>query len=102
MAGYNAANKEHIADKQRLAKADRDSEIADLRAVLNTPQGIRVFSRILERGRIFSTSFTGNSHTFFNEGMRNMALLIFADVCEAAQDKIQTLIMKIKEGESDD
>lgn len=94
---YNAANPKHVADQREKAKLKRDQHLSDLKKILRTPEGVRVFSKILEDGKVFSSSFTGNSTTFFNEGMRNLALKIFADVCEAAPDKIQLIILKSKE-----
>ena len=41
-----------------------------------------------------TTTFTGNSHTFFLEGHRNLALKFFGDIVEAAPDKLVSLIVE--------
>ncbi len=94
---YNAADPEAVKSKAELAAENKKEHLADLHKILNMPEGVRVFSKIMEDGKVFSSSFTGNSTTFFNEGMRNLALQIFADICEAAPERVQLIILKAKE-----
>jgi hypothetical protein len=63
-----------------LQEPDRRSQLDDMRAVLATVAGRRVFNRILARAHVYSTTFTGNSSSFFNEGMRSLGLQILADI----------------------
>lgn len=97
---YNAADPKQIKEKREESELKQEQHLQDIRKILKTPEGIRVFSRILERGRMFSTSFTGNSATFFNEGARNLALQIFSEICEASPDKIASIILNTKEIEN--
>ncbi|HEE0039855.1 TPA: hypothetical protein R8G25_000409 [Citrobacter freundii] len=63
--------------KHDLAQRDID----DIKFVMNSEQGRRVVWSILERGKVFSPCFAGDSHlTAFNEGQRNMALALFQRV----------------------
>ena len=94
---YNAGDPKHVAAQEGAEKEQVRQHLKDLRKILDTPEGIRVFAKIIEDGKVFSSSFTGNSTTFFNEGMRNLALKIFADICEAAPNKVQLIILKTKE-----
>jgi hypothetical protein len=68
---------EVIIEKQELL---RKQELDDLQYVLNTPAGRRFFIRLLEKTGYNSSSFTGNSTTFFNEGKREIALLLLKDI----------------------
>lgn len=91
---HNAADPQTVADQEEKAKLGKEQHLKDLKEILDLPAGVRYFRKIMEDGKMFSTSFTGNSTTFFNEGMRNLVLRIFGDVCEAAPEKIQQLIVK--------
>lgn len=42
--------------------------------------------RYLGKCGLYKSSFTGNSTTFFNEGMRNIGLQMLADITEADAD----------------
>jgi hypothetical protein len=97
---YNAADEDQVKKKEKTLELEQLQYMADLKSVLALPAGVRVFRKILDEGKMFSTSFTGNSATFFNEGARNLALKFFADICEAAPDKVVYLILKEKEIES--
>ncbi|MDI9505523.1 MAG: portal protein, partial [Bacillota bacterium] len=79
-----------------LAGADagaRRAAVAGRGLAVRLPAGVRVFKKILADGGMFTTSFTGNSTTFFNEGARNAALRIFAAICEASPDAVKSLIL---------
>ena len=91
---HNAASEESVQDKQEELDLERQQELSDLKEILNTKPGIRFFQRFFDRGRIFDSSFTGNSHTFFNEGHRNFALLFLGDITEAAPEKLPELLIK--------
>ena len=98
---FNAGNPKHVAQQEEAAKAIVDQRLKDFKKILDMPEGIRIFAWIMEEGKMFSTSFTGNSTTFFNEGMRNLTLKIFGTLCEAAPDKVYKLIIKPKENRDD-
>lgn len=97
---HNAADPKDVNDQANRAKLVREQYLKDLREILNTKAGVRVFSTILAKGRIFSTSFTGSSTTFFNEGARNLALQVFDDICVAAPERVQLIIFTTKEKEN--
>lgn len=79
----NAADQEQVAAAKEKQLRGRERELEDVRLVLGTPQGRRLFWRYLEECGVFRTSFTGNSTTFFNEGQRNIGLKIMADINDA-------------------
>ena len=74
-----------IAEKNRQR---REEEINDLRAVLSSVSGRRFIWRLLERGGVFRSSFNAesDSYTAFNEGRRNLGLLVLNDILEADLD----------------
>lgn len=90
---YNAADETQIEKIEISNKTQRDQELEDIKTLLDTPAGVRFFRRLLVEGKIFSTTFTGNSSTFYLEGHRNLALKFFSDICEARPDKIALLMI---------
>lgn len=70
--------REEIANEIVLAKQKmiKKQELDDLHMVLNTPAGRRFFIRLLEMSGYNCSCFTGNSTTFFNEGKREIALML--------------------------
>lgn len=68
-------SKEEIERREKLA---RGNEAEDFKKVMSQKWGRRFVWRQLEVAGVFRTSFTGNSQTFFNEGMRNSGLRLMA------------------------
>lgn len=69
-------------EERARAERRRKLELDDVRKLLGTPEGLRFFWRVLDLAGIYRTTFTGNSHTFFNEGRRAVGLEIKADLLE--------------------
>ena len=70
---------------------------SDIKDIVATPAGVRFFKYIVERGSIFSTTFTGNSNGHFLEGKRAFALDILDILFEVAPEKVPTIILEDKE-----
>ena len=82
-------------DKQKLA---REQELADLRAVLKRPQGMRVLKRLFALSNALGSSFANDPYcTAFNEGLRRMGLVLLEDVQEAAPKLAAEFIKPEKE-----
>ena len=64
------------AQKQRIKKIEED----DFRWLMAEKRGRRIMWRLLERTRVYQSSFTGNSQTFFLEGTRNVGLMLISDI----------------------
>lgn len=60
-------------------KTRADQWEADVKWLLEQPQGRRVLWGILEKTGINALSFTGDSKTFFREGSRNVGLWLQAE-----------------------
>lgn len=93
---YNAADEESVRTRKRKDEQIRDRELHDMRSVMETIEGRRFVWRLLSQAGVFRTSFTGNSTTFFNEGMRNIGLIVMADVQEACADKYLVMMNESK------
>lgn len=90
---YSASDEKQVQDQEKKNKNERDQELEDVKDILSRPSGIRFFKRMMKKGQMFKTTFTGNSHTFFLEGHRNFALEYFGDVCEASPEKVAQLVV---------
>jgi len=87
------AREQEEADRKKAEEIERLQELEDIRAILDTPAGVRFFQRFLKDGHVFHSTFTGNSQGYFLEGQRAYALKYFTDIVSAAPDKIATLII---------
>jgi hypothetical protein len=91
----NAADPGQVKSANQKEKFNKVDELKDMRDLLLTPNGLRVLTRYLNFCGVFKTSFTGNSETFFNEGMRSVGLKLLTDIEEADVTAIGK-IFKIK------
>lgn len=76
------ADKERIRKKDLEGRLDRRQQLADVAAILSQRAGRRFIWRLLQAGRIFSPTFTGNNSTFYNDGRREVMLEFLADTQE--------------------
>ena len=100
---YDATDPKQVEEARKFEQLEEDQYYKDLRELVSTPAGVRVFSRFLRRGKIFSTSFVMGSTdaTNFNLGAHNFVLRLFDDLCIAVPEEIQQLIIRTKETENE-
>ena len=91
---HNAADPVSVMEEEQKVKNERDQELADIKDIINRPEGLRFFRRLMAEGKVFQTTFTGNSQGYFLEGHRNLALRFLDDIAEAAPNKIAELMVK--------
>lgn len=94
---YDASNPQEIEKHQKKLDLQRENELNDLRFILKSVQGRRVFKRILEQGRLFQTTFTGNSRGMFLEGRRDLALFILAEGAVASPSEMASVLINMQE-----
>jgi len=94
---YNAADEKQVKEQKEKVENERKQELEDIKTILKHPAGVRFFRRLMEQGSVFCTTFKGNSQSFFLEGHRNLALIFFNDICEAAPNKVADIMIKSKE-----
>lgn len=98
----NAADKVKVDESAKAAKRQRDEELSDFRNIMQTPEGRRYVWRMLSVTGVFRTSFTGNSTTFFNEGQRNVGLIIINDLNEACPERYMQMMNEANRKEQSD
>lgn len=74
------------SQERATAAADERARLAaqleedDFKWLMSNKRGRRIVWRLLERTGVYRSSFTGNSETFFREGMRNVGLMLMAQI----------------------
>lgn len=95
----NAADVDQVREAKRKERWAHEDHISDMAWILSDVRGRRVLWKYLEHCGLFQTSFTGNSTTFFNEGMRNIGLKLIADITTASPE---SYFMMMKEAQARD
>ena len=88
---------ETLAKKQEEYKLQKNQEFADLKKILQLPEGKRFFGRVFDSGRIFHTTFVSENErqTAFNEGARSFVLKLFKEAVQANPAAVKDLMIKI-------
>lgn len=74
----------HAAKQEFLAQRDID----DIRSVMDSEHGRRVVWSLLEKGQVFGACFNVDPYiTAFNEGQRNLALVLLQRVMVNCPDQ---------------
>lgn len=60
-----------------------------LMEILNSKNGRWFLMRFLDRTRVLGETFTGNSQTFYNEGLRKAGLLILSDIQQLGLEAVK-------------
>ncbi|MCH9329187.1 hypothetical protein MMP96_07775 [Enterobacter hormaechei] len=82
--------------KHDLEQREKD----DIKFVMDSEQGRRVIWSLLEKGKVFAPCFAGDSHlTAFNEGQRNLALVLFQRVMTHCPDQYLKMAAEASEQE---
>jgi len=82
---YLEQGPDHMQEEDSaLEEIERQQQLDDIAEIVSRPSGRRFFRRLMSRGRVFGTTYTGNAHGHFLEGQRNIALIFLNDVFEAA------------------
>lgn len=96
----------HIDDEERKAELESKQQILaqrekdDIKFVMGSEQGRRVVWSLLERGQVFGTCFNVEPHiTAFNEGQRNLALVLFQRVMTHCPDQYLKMAAEASEQE---
>lgn len=90
-AGFNAGDEGQVGERKVNAKNAERERIAGFGQLLETKQGRAWAWWLLGQCGVFRTSFTGNSTTFFNEGKRDIGLLLLGDITREFPDAYMTM-----------
>jgi len=76
-------SKQDKIDKRDRRKKERD--FSDVRKVISSVEGRRLFWRILSHAGLYKSSFTGNTSTYFEEGRRSEGLYWLDELMQSDQ-----------------
>ena len=96
-AFYESADEDKARQQRSEAEKAEARRLAAFRAVMATADGRRWIWWLLDRCGVFRTSFTGDSTTFFNEGSRNVGLMVIADINAACPDLFVTMMTEARD-----
>ena len=88
---FDAGDEGQVGERQIKSKNMARERMAGLVGMMQSKNGRAYIWWLLGECKVFSTSFTGNSTTFFNEGMRQIGLMLLADINRECED--QYLVM---------
>jgi hypothetical protein len=83
-------------EQLRAAKSARDSELNDMRAVLNTPQGRRVMWRLLEHTQVFASIWHQSALIHKNAGRQDVGHFVMAEIEAANQESLFTMMKEAR------
>lgn len=96
----------YIDDEERKAEMEAKQQILaqrdikDIQFVMGSEQGRRVVWSLLEKGQVFGACFNVDpSITAFNEGQRNLALVLFQRVMAHCPDQYLKMAAEASEQE---
>lgn len=88
---YDAGEETQVKQKKTKAQLNRERELEALRNILSTYDGRAFLWRLLEECGIYTSSFTGNSTTFFNEGKRHVGLWTLNEIMDVNPNSYQQM-----------
>ena len=86
------------AEEKKKTILEARGEAEDLKWIMSNKRGRRYIWKVLGFAGVYRTSFTGNSSTFFNEGMRNVGLRIVQEIHDVCPDHYLTMMKEGKDG----
>lgn len=92
------STEEQVTKEERVQERQRRLMMNDLAEVLNTKAGERLFREMVMSGGVFSEEFTGNSQTYFNQGLRIAALRYYNLACEISDEYKTRLTPPYRDG----
>lgn len=83
----NSAVKQHVKEAEKRDKLREEQELSDYRALLEMPQGRRVFQRLLDMCAIEKVAFDpSGSWQSFKLGRQDIGMVLQADLKKASHE----------------
>ena len=93
----NTSDEQEVREAKTKQKLIQDQYDSHLKSILSTKEGQTVIWKLLGDCRIFQSSFTGTSETYFLEGKRSVGLSLLADIMRVEPDSFITMQKNKKE-----
>jgi len=98
---YSPSNEAQVNAQRKDADKIRDQEIADFKKLLDTEWGRRIVWRLLCRAGIYEISYNFDGPrdaVVFNEGRRQVGLLLMDEIHTARPEAYQLMVSENKSG----
>ncbi len=73
---YHAGKAEDVKAQKLKDRVEQTLRLRRWSNILNTPDGMAVIRELLVECHMYSSAFTGNSATYYNEGRRDIGLIM--------------------------
>jgi hypothetical protein len=94
----NAADPKQVKDARKRERTNREGELEDVRAILDTPAGKRFLWRLLDHCKISESVFSPSAHIYYNSGMQDVGHFVLGEIMEAQpQAYMDMIVMHNKE-----
>lgn len=91
----NAADEKQVKEAKRQSKFSREQELDDVRQLLKLPAGRRFLWRFLERCGVYKSSYDpSGSRVYFNEGERNIGIMLLAEITQADPESYVSMMLE--------
>jgi hypothetical protein len=80
---YNHGDESQVENARLDEEIEEEQELRDIRTIMNTPEGKRMFRKMFNAGHIEDPFFKGNSSDAHNLGMRAI-VLYYWNLCKSA------------------
>lgn len=78
--------------KDTTTKDELSQDMQDIEWLMSSVKGRRIMARIQGMCGMWSTSMTGNSMTYYNEGRRSVAIELTNDILIACPERFTTML----------
>lgn len=95
----NAADPKQVKTAKTRSRFERESELNDLRWVLSDPRGRRFVWRLMSFCKVFESIWHPSAVIHYNSGQQDVGHMIMADVVEANDESLITMMRESKERE---
>ena len=80
------------AKKEQRKRLLRHLEVEDFKWLMANKQGRRFVWRLLDKAGVFRSTFRNDNEMVFLEGMRNMGLMLIAEIHEICPEKYHLML----------
>jgi len=97
---YDAGDETQVKEKKTKATLEKEREQEELRQLLEDKKFRKFVWKVLSECGVYQEAFTGNSHTFYNEGKRKIGVWLIAQLISSSpKSYVQLQLENIEDSE---
>jgi hypothetical protein len=94
----NAADEQQVKEAKKKEKFTRESELADLKTVLETAAGQRLLWRVLEKCGTFESTYSDIPHRMaYHAGRQDVGHFVLAEITQARGTALMEMMQRAQE-----